>query len=145
MACVTSACEAGHGTHPREERSVNRKKLLELFQNLEPDQQETLIAFAEFLVARNGGQPSAVPLPIERPGEETVVMAIRRLVRTYPMLDRRSLMTDASQIMAQHALEGRAAEEVIDELELVFARHYEKMKAGPHTPAGTARIPKRGK
>jgi hypothetical protein len=124
---------------------VNRKKLLELFQNLQPEQQETLIAFAEFLVARNGGQPSAVPLPIERPGEETVVMAIRRLVRTYPMLDRRSLMSDASQIMAQHALEGRGAEEVIDELELVFARHYEKLKEGATPGAGNTRVRKRSK
>jgi hypothetical protein len=139
---LMTECDAGP---PGDERSVNRKKLLELFQNLQPDQQETLIAFAEFLVARNGGQPSAVPLPIERPGEETVVMAIRRLVRTYPMLDRRSLMTDASQIMAQHALEGRAAEEVIDELELVFARHYEKMKEGTSAAGGTVRNPKRGK
>jgi hypothetical protein len=142
MACVTTECDAGH---PGEERSVNRKKLLELFQNLQPEQQETLIAFAEFLVARNGGEPSAVPLPLERPGGETVVMAIRRLVRTYPMLDRRLLMADASQIMAQHALEGRAAEAVIDELELVFARHYEKMKGSPGAAAANARNPKRGK
>jgi hypothetical protein len=145
MACVTGECGPGPRTHPGEGRSVNRKKLLELFQNLQPEQQETLIAFAEFLVARNGGEPSAVPLPIERPGEETVVMAIRRLVRTYPMLDRRLLMTDASQIMAQHALEGRAAEAVIDELELVFARHYEKMKGSPGAAAADARNPKRGK
>jgi hypothetical protein len=30
--------------------------------------------------------------------------------------------------MAEHALAGRAAAEVIDELEVVFARHYERVK-----------------
>ena len=52
--------------------------------------------------------------------------AIRRLVRTFPMLDRKRLMAEASQFMAQHALEGRAAREVIDDLEAVFARHYKE-------------------
>ena len=55
-------------------------------------------------------------------------MAIRRLVRIYPMLDRKRLMVDASRFMAQHALNGRPAHEVIDELEKVFARHYEEHK-----------------
>ena len=56
-----------------------------------------------------------------------VTMAIRRLVRTYPMLDPKRLMAEASQFMAQHALNGRPAVEVIDELEKVFARHYQGM------------------
>ncbi|OGA51395.1 MAG: hypothetical protein A3G24_19255 [Betaproteobacteria bacterium RIFCSPLOWO2_12_FULL_62_13] len=106
------------------------KKLLELFGTLAPAQQETLMAFAEFLVAREErgiAAAPAQPLPIERPAQETVVMAIRRLVCTYPMLDRRRLMADTSRFVAEHALEGRAAQEVIDELEAVFARHYKQM------------------
>jgi hypothetical protein len=55
---------------------------------------------------------------------ETVVMAIKRLTRTYPMLDRRKLIGRTSQLMAEHALQGRAAVEVIDELEMVFERYY---------------------
>lgn len=105
------------------------RKLLELFDALAPQQQETLMAFAEFLAARgeeSGGTP-AQPLPIARPEAETVVMAVKRLTRTYPMLDRRSLFAETSQFMAAHALEGRAAAEVIDELEAVFQRHYKTM------------------
>ena len=108
------------------------KKLLELFERLAPGQQETLIAFAEFLTVRveeTGEAPAGQPVSIERPANETVTMAIRRLVRAYPMLDRRKLMAEASRFMAQHALEGRAAHEVIDELEVVFARHFERQKA----------------
>jgi hypothetical protein len=40
------------------------------------------------------------------------------------MLDRRKLMGHTSQLMAEHALQGRAVAEVIEELELLFARHY---------------------
>lgn len=102
------------------------KKLLELFDALAPQQQETLMAFAEFLAARTGtaGRASQQPLPISRPESETVVMAVKRLSRTYPILDRRRLVAETSRLMAAHALKGRAAGEVIDELEAVFERHY---------------------
>ena len=104
------------------------RTLLQLFGQLAPGQQDKLIAFAEFLAAPASAAPRAgggesVSMP--RPARETVMMAIRRLVRSYPALDRRKLMTEASQLMTQHALEGRAAGEVIDHLETVFARHYE--------------------
>ena len=108
----------------------DEKQLLDFFEQLAPEQQDGLIAFAEFL---GGSVPNAVgtasePVAIPRPDGERVTMAIRRLVRTYPMLDRRRLMAEASQFMAQHALNGRPAVEVIDELEKIFARHYEKSK-----------------
>jgi hypothetical protein len=38
-------------------------------------------------------------------------------------------MAEASRFLAQHALEGRAANEVIDELEGVFARHYQQFRS----------------
>lgn len=59
-------------------------------------------------------------------------MAIKRLTRTYPMLDRRKLMGPTSLLVSQHALQGRPAAAVIDELEMVFARHYrESVKREP--------------
>jgi hypothetical protein len=105
------------------------KKLLEIFGALGEERQDRLIAFAEFLAAgapEEGGLPA--PRAMARPAGESVTLAIRRLVRTYPMLDRRRLMGDASRFLAQHALDGRPAVEVIDELEVVFARHYESMR-----------------
>lgn len=106
-------------------------KLLAIFEHLAPDQQDKLIEFAEFLAVSDeaSGEPIASELRVlPRPAQETVTMAIRRLVTTYPMLDRRRLMAEASQFMAEHALHGRAAHEVIDELEIVFARHFERHK-----------------
>lgn len=105
------------------------KKLLDLFERLAPEQQDRLIAFAEFLAERAPDGPAAAePLAEPRAPDETVAMAIRRLMRAYPMLDRRKLMAEASRFMAQHALEDRPASEVIDELEAVFARHYRRMR-----------------
>lgn len=107
------------------------KRLLGLFEQLDSGQRQTLMAFAGFLAARAtqaGDAAPAAPLPVARPATETVVMAIKRLTQTYPMLDRRKLFGETSRFMAQHALEGRPAAEVIDELEIVFARHYEKLK-----------------
>jgi len=107
------------------------RKLLQIFDQLAPEQQEKLLEFAEFLaVGDEGGEGAAMAEPRElpRPVVETVTMAIRRLVRTYPMLDRRLLMAETSQYLAEHALQGRAAREVIDELEVVFASHYRKLR-----------------
>jgi hypothetical protein len=113
--------------------AVRRKdrNLLDLFERLEPEQQERLIAFAEFLAegATDANSAAREPVALPRPAGETVTMAIRRLVRTYPMLDRRKLMVEASEFMAQHALQGRPADEVIDELEALFVRHYEQHKS----------------
>lgn len=106
------------------------KKLLNFFRELPVEQQDTLLAFAEFLAGRAAGtkppvasQPQAIP----RPAEEKVVQAIKRLRETYPMLDHGKMLHEVSLHMTQHVMHGRAAKDVIDELELVFRAHYERM------------------
>ena len=109
----------------------DEQKLLAIFEGLAPEQQDRLIEFAEFLAIGEAGADkpiAAEPEVMSRPREETVAMAIRRLVKSYPMLDRRRLMSEASQFLAEHALHDRPAHEVIDELEIVFARHYRSVR-----------------
>ena len=109
------------------------EKLLALFEKLDSGKRQTLIDFAGFLAngaTQDADREPAQALPMARPETESVVMAIKRLIQTYPMLDRRKLFGDTSKFVAQHALEGRPAGEVIDELEVVFARHYERMQEG---------------
>lgn len=55
-------------------------------------------------------------------GAETVIMAIRRLRQTYPGADRRKLFGVTSTLLSAHVLEGRAAAEVIAEMEQAFIR-----------------------
>lgn len=107
----------------------NERELLSLFARLAPSRQNRLLAFAEFLVRDESAAESREHVTTVRPARETVTMAIRRLVRSYPMLERRRLMGEASRLMAQHSLDGRPAAEVIDELEMVFARHYGQLKS----------------
>jgi hypothetical protein len=65
-----------------------------------------------------------------RPAEESVVAAIKRLRRTYPMLDGGSLLNETSALMAAHVLQGRPAAEVIDALEALFSARFDAYRGG---------------
>lgn len=100
-------------------------RLLAIFRALDTGDRHALQAYAEFLAVRGGMGASDPVVNVEpAPEGESVVMAIRRLTRSYPMVDRRKLIGRTSQLMAEHALQGRAATEVITELEVVFEQHY---------------------
>lgn len=109
----------------------DEQKLIGRFRALSAEQQALLLEFAEFLAQRGAAAApqAAVPVPEPRSANETVVKAIQRLTRTYPMLDRRKLLVETSRCVGQHMVHGRAADEVITELELIFAQHYEKSNA----------------
>ena len=87
-----------------------------------------MLAFAEFLQSRTRPETPeqlATPLPIPRPPQETVISAIKRLTKTYPMLDIVRLLNEVSVLMSQHVLQGQAENQVVDELEQLFLRHYQ--------------------
>lgn len=109
-------------------RQGKRQALLAAFDGLDQAQQDALMDFAALLAAREDGSAAAVTrrVPEPRPADESVVAAIRRLTRAYPAAERRRLMGPLSMLMAEHALQGRAAAEVIDELEAVFERQHAK-------------------
>ncbi|MEZ5448751.1 MAG: hypothetical protein R3E95_03270 [Thiolinea sp.] len=108
------------------------KQLTDCFRQLSSQDQETLLRFAEFLVASGETVPadpiSTEPLNIPRPAEESVVKAIKRLTATYPMLNKDKLLHKTSDLMAAHVINGRAAAEVIDELQVLFDEHYQHFK-----------------
>jgi hypothetical protein len=114
----------------RTPESADGRRLAKLFRELAPSDRETLLALADFLARRARPDDSAksaprTPLALPRPATESVVGAIKRLSRTYDMLDRGSLLNETSALMSAHVLKGRAAALVIDELEALFARHYQ--------------------
>jgi hypothetical protein len=108
--------------------NATERQLLSLFRALGEAQRQSLLDFASFLAGREkqgeGAGPTE-PLDLPRPAQETVVKAIKRLMATYPMLDRSKLFHDTAHHMTQHVMHGRPAIEVIDELEVVFKRHYQ--------------------
>lgn len=112
--------------------SSDQRKLLKLYKALPEKDKNTLLAFARFLQQREetvddtGDQElSPDPILVERPTEESVVAAIKRLTSSYHMLDTASLLTETSSLMTSHLIHGRAATEVIDELEELFSQEYE--------------------
>ena len=45
------------------------------------------------------------------------------------MLDKAKMLHESSTLMTQHVMQGRAAADVIDDLEAVFRRYYEEFAA----------------
>lgn len=111
---------------------TNHKALVSLYRSLPEADQQTLFAFAEFLLARRTGDAVTRVIPevvkISRPEKETVIGAIKRLSASYPMLDKAKIFDQTSALVAQNVMQGRAANEVIDELEQIFLHHFEKLK-----------------
>lgn len=114
-----------------------QRRLLRLYRALPDQERASLMAFAEFLAQRvevsEGEADQAAeppqPKPIQRPQQETVVAAIRRLSESYFMLDRQVLFHDTAGLMSAHVLQGRPARDVIDELEQLFSDHYQRLSA----------------
>jgi hypothetical protein len=109
-----------------------QRRLLKLFGVLDAQRRRTLLDFAEFLAAREVTEPESAPAvpeapkPIPRPEEESVVAAIRRLSESYSMLERQDMLNETASLMAAHVLQGRSANEVVDELESLFEARYER-------------------
>jgi len=117
------------------------QQLTELFRQLTAGDQLTILAFAEFLASRRPAgavavskEPVVIPEPeaIERPVEESVVGALKRLAKTYPMLDKTRMLGATSDLVASTIMQGADPVGVIDQLENIFRAHYEKLKSGEH-------------
>ena len=113
------------------------QRLLGLLARLGPADRASLLAFAEFLCSR---QPAAAasppppreipePEPVERPPVESVVAGLKRLARTYPMLDKSEMLSATSDLVATHIMKGTDSAAVIDRLEVIFREHYEQLRS----------------
>ena len=107
-----------------------QRKLLNCYKNLSLTDQSSLISFAEFLASKEIQDAEEDQLPstpdiIPRPADESVPKAIKRLAKSYPMLDDVELLHRCSALMSEHILQGRASCEIIDELELLYQQSYQ--------------------
>jgi len=110
--------------------------ILGVLEQLSAADRAAVRSFAEFLLHRASGAPPArtapavvpEPEPIPRPDNEKVVAAVKRLSKTYFMLDKTKMLGVTSELVIQHIVQGRDAAEVIDELERVFETHYRELK-----------------
>jgi len=102
-------------------------ELLEIFESLNEARQQSLFDYASYLHSLGDLQNKKIPEPesIERPETETVVGAIKRLKITYHMVGSMTVFSDASALMTEHMVKGRAVIEVIDEMEILFEDAYQ--------------------
>jgi len=117
------------------------RQLLKAFKALDASNKESLIAFAEFLQSRASSKSNEKddttiestvkePLDIPRPEGESVIKAIKRLSATYPMVDKENILHPISDLMTSHMIQGKKANDVIDELEIVFKNEYNSLNNG---------------
>ena len=121
--------------------NAKQKQLLKYYSALSEQHQNTLLLFAEFLSQQTNKSESVTnlipaPVAIERPAEETVVGAIKRLTASYPMLDKSKLFNETSSLMTRHVMQGHEAEKVIDELEALFEKYYHELLSGCSDDSG---------
>jgi len=95
-------------------------RIAELIDRLDAEALRTLTEFAEFLAARAERRVDAEIVTL-RPQRESVVQAVKRLNRSYPMLSRTRLMGPVGDLVSAHMVDGRDAKDVIDELEALYA------------------------
>ena len=118
--------------------ATTEKYLVQMFSQLTAGDQATLLAFVEFLHERGSPEGATaasqlleIPAPeqIERPKEETIVGCLKRLAKTYPMLDKKVMLKSTSDLVATNLMKGGDTVETIDELERIFRTQYEQLKA----------------
>ncbi|MDH5392857.1 MAG: Crp/Fnr family transcriptional regulator [Gammaproteobacteria bacterium] len=103
------------------------KTITDIYEALPSDSRKSLMDFAEYLFQRDAVDEPALQqkLDISRPETESVVAALKRLNKTYPMIERKLIFHEASSLMTDHIMQGRDVVEVIDELERLFDQHYQ--------------------
>ncbi len=114
------------------------RELIKLYKSLNEADRNTVFAFTEFLYSKSNKDTTALseqpeeaisktPLNTPRPKEESVIKAIKRLTKNYPMVDKETILNPISGLMTSHIMQGRDAVEVIDELETLFLKEYESL------------------
>ena len=102
--------------------------LLSSLRKLPEAQKQTLVDFAEYLCQQYAVEVETIPqqpVTIPRPQQESVVKAIKRLAKTYPMLDSKILFEKTSSLMMRNLIHGEESGILIDEMELFFQQNYE--------------------
>ncbi|PCI09206.1 MAG: Crp/Fnr family transcriptional regulator [Gammaproteobacteria bacterium] len=103
--------------------------LIVLYETMDDASKRSLCDFADFLSTQSASISKKLlpPEDIKRPEKETVVGAIKRLKKKYPMVDNMSVFSAASSLMTDHMISGRDSVDVIDEMEILFEESYTKL------------------
>jgi hypothetical protein len=106
---------------------MNDIELLKINKELTTQNQQSLLSYAQFLLSEQQptSQPPQHPLTIPRPQTETVIGALKRLRKTYPMIDPDTVMDRTAELVTAHLIHGKPAADIIDQCEQVFLETYQ--------------------
>ncbi|MDH4199443.1 MAG: Crp/Fnr family transcriptional regulator [Spirochaetia bacterium] len=105
--------------------NLDEKKLLRYFRGIGAIHQQSILDFAQHLYEKHPNRENiSDPVEILRPEEESVVSAIKRLRKSYPMLDSMGLLGKSSELLTQNLIQGKEKKSTIDELEVLFKDEY---------------------
>lgn len=110
-------------------KAKSSQQLINLYEAMDEKRKLSLCDFADFLYAQAAPVVKEIlpPEDIDRPEEETVVGAIKRLKLKYHMVESMSVFSAASSLMTDHMVKGRDVVEIIDEMEVLFEQAYSKL------------------
>nr|CRH04488.1 conserved protein of unknown function [Candidatus Magnetococcus massalia] len=117
--------------------SKESREVVALWKKLDGERQKMLLSYGEFLLSQqaegasetsSGAQQVAAspqqPLKLEKPENESAVLALKRLKRSYPMIEAdMGLLDDASKLVMERVMGGQDAE-IIPRMEALFAARY---------------------
>ena len=113
--------------------ATKKQQLTQLFDGLDTQGRDSLLDYAQFLTSKLAQRDTETEQHIKhqpkhqpRPAEESVLGAVKRLRASYFMIDTDNMINDTSSLVSQFMLQGRPAEEVIDDLEKLFNDNYQK-------------------
>lgn len=105
---------------------ISRKRLLAIWNGLDPASRQGWLQYGEFLLANV--QPAPLPLvePDSTPGPEgeSAIQALKRLRKSYAMMDiSATLLDEAAQLMTRRIF-GASDAEIIPQMAALFQSHY---------------------
>jgi hypothetical protein len=110
-------------------KDKERTRLLDVWRQLGAAEKLTLFQFAQFLHSQQTESQEPIsqqPLNLPRPESESVVKALKRLKKNYPMIDAdMGLLDDASRLIMEKVT-GTPDPEVIEKLEALFLERYQR-------------------
>ena len=115
-----------------------------ILRQLTEEQRRTVLDFARFLIHDNerraaggaGGEEEVPPPPPQeadvapRPEGELPVHTLKRMKRGYPMLSGDKLLGRAAELMMRHHVAGHDRQEVVEQIEELFAAEYDQWRRG---------------
>ncbi|ABK44966.1 hypothetical protein Mmc1_2466 [Magnetococcus marinus MC-1] len=115
-------------------RHKDAKTLLEVWAKLGEPERRSVESFARFLLSQQQPEvapvaPITEPLNLPAPPGESVVKALKRLKRNYPMIEADMSLLDASAQLVMERMMGGDDAEIIVKMERLFDNYYQNWQA----------------